>query len=562
MTDTQADLLNANNSRYIPLIPTNGSVFAPGQKLIFEIDPSLGYLKGRDAYLTFDVVNNSQDAARWAFPQGAGVSSLIARVDIYSRTTGQLLESLDNYNQWIGTENQYIRDDFTNIQALEGLSHPNYSWTNYYAQGLAQGQNAITRHRVILKPQEVENSMMSPLLADSKTPAYVTRRFVVPLKCGVFRWWDTEKMVPVLNLGGLRIELNLAPVSQVCLRLGATTKFPNDTVIRPEHPWDLVNEGIRLNEIAHGGGAVAQVGTLETASNGYIATVIDSGLAIGNWVWIYSQASADPNYHNGQGFHTQIADLEMDGTPVAGRCLITFNPPLPDPAADINDAYLKVDPSYHNYSVQGCELKIAQTVMPENAKGQLAMATQYEFTSYDVFLDTIPASVNRHQSLIPSVATRGTAIFEVFSDVNNEDNMGRMSYYTGIGPTELKCSNVLYFINNRPFPLRGYDPRNIGEKALTMNELTKALTTISKPPLNLGNTEFGNIMDYSNTWLLARELARGVFVYNLKNAEPELRMVFTGTRDGGNDVGNVRIRHYVFSKKVVDISEKGIMVEI
>lgn len=559
MTESGPEVLNAGNSRYIPLIPTNGNTFNPGQKIIFEVDPSLGYLKGRDAYLTFDVVNSSADASRWAFPQGAGVSSLISRVDIYSRTTGQLLESLENYNQWIGTENQFIRDDFTNLQALEGLSHPPQSWTNFYDGALAQNANAITRQRVTLRPEELENSMVSPMLADGATPAYLTRRFVVPLKCGVFRWWDSEKMVPVLNLGGLRIELTLAPVTQVCKRLGVTVSLAGDQ--NAPKGLDLVNAGFRLRPLAHGAGAIPNpVGSLETASNGFIAAPINSGLAVGNNVIIKSPTAAAGPYH-GAGFSTTITAIANSAT--AGRLNLSFNPQLPDPgAADVNDAYLYVDTSATTYSVQGCELKIAQTVMPENAKGQLAQATQYEFTSFDVFLDTIPASVNRHQSLIPSVATKATAIFEIFSDVNNEDNMGIMSYYSGIGPTELKCNNVTYFINNKPFPLRGYDPRNIGEKALTMNELVKALTTISKPPLSLGNTEGGNVMDYTNTFLLARELSRGVYVYSLKNAEPELRLQFTGTRDQATDVGNVRIRHYVFSKKLIDISAKGIMVEI
>ena len=53
-------------SKFISLVPTNGTEFTvqSGQKLIFELNPSLGLVKGRDSYLTFDVLNNSSDKQR------------------------------------------------------------------------------------------------------------------------------------------------------------------------------------------------------------------------------------------------------------------------------------------------------------------------------------------------------------------------------------------------------------------------------------------------------------------------------------------------------------------
>ena len=39
-----------NNAKYVSIIPENGTEFSPAQKIIFNLDPSLGWIKGRDSY--------------------------------------------------------------------------------------------------------------------------------------------------------------------------------------------------------------------------------------------------------------------------------------------------------------------------------------------------------------------------------------------------------------------------------------------------------------------------------------------------------------------------------
>ena len=50
----------------ISLIPNNGTEFSvtSGQKVIFEVPPDVGFVKGRDSYLTFDVKNTTSDNRR------------------------------------------------------------------------------------------------------------------------------------------------------------------------------------------------------------------------------------------------------------------------------------------------------------------------------------------------------------------------------------------------------------------------------------------------------------------------------------------------------------------
>ena len=83
------------------------------------------------------------------------------------------------------------------------------------------------------------------------------------------------------------------------------------------------------------------------------------------------------------------------------------------------------------------------------------------------------------------------------------------------------------------------------------------MRTINKVPQNLGSGERGNLNDYSNTFLVSRELARGDFVFDLRNSEPEIRMGFSNTRTDVN-----RVNTYVFSRKIIDVSPSGLMVEL
>ena len=97
----------AENSKFIALVADNGTEFTSEQKAIFTIHPDIGFVKGKDSYLSFDILNTCPNSRVCLFPTTAGASSVIDRMDIFSLANGQLLESLTNYNLWSSIENQY-----------------------------------------------------------------------------------------------------------------------------------------------------------------------------------------------------------------------------------------------------------------------------------------------------------------------------------------------------------------------------------------------------------------------------------------------------------------------
>lgn len=541
MTDK---IVNSQNSSFISLVPTTQTTFTENGQMIFEVDESLGYIKGRDSYLVLDVENTSADFSRWSFPNGVGASALIKRLEIYSRSTGQLLEALDNYNMWCGIENQYMRDDFSMEQREQGVGTPTFQHVNGY-----DGAGTVFRNQVNLDPTLIENSMVSPIQSDGKTPKYFNRQFVVPIKSGIFsRWWDSEKLCPVLNFGGLRMVFTFAPNSEVCTRLGFAPKLPADAksgLVR-----SLVSDGIKV--LANGG--PTPPGLIETdpaEERGYLPNIKDCGLVVGMKVTlkgtINGTASSTANF--------TITDIAKHPTAVGRLQFSVSGTAVPTFGADCS---LFVDTSEHpKFKVNKAELRVLQMVVPKDGMDKLAKPMKYEFTSYDNFFNTLPTSVLRHQVPIQSVATKGRFIFTHFVDSSKEANQDHKSYYSGTSPTEIHLNSAQLFINNRNYPLQAIDPRKYHDKPLMLNELVKALGSINKSAMNLGSNEKGQLEDYSNTFLYARELARGDFVYSLRNAEPEVRLGFTQTRSSP-----IRCNSFVFSRKVVDVSPQGLMVEL
>lgn len=199
-------------------------------------------------------------------------------------------------------------------------------------------------------------------------------------------------------------------------------------------------------------------------------------------------------------------------------------------------------------------------VAPNAQQGQdLTSAINYEFTSYDLFMDNIPTTSLRHQVPIHSVASKAKALMTIMYDTAGETNLASQTYYNGVMDTTALTTGylneIVYFINNKLYPLRSYNPQRHSDRVLNLNELVKAFSVINKPVLSLGSAVEGNLEDYVNTQLVCRELARGDFVFDLRNAEPEIRLGFSAARPQ-----NLRVNTFAWSKKIVSTSSAGVQV--
>ena len=526
-----APVVESVNTKYISIVPENGEQFNPGQKIIYNLEPNIGFMK-RDSYFIFDLLNTTPDFGRYGLNALAGVHSIVENIRIYSKMTGVLLESCENYGQIQGLIHQYGFDDREDVVAKEGVGLP--CMAKFNALGGAS-------NRSLLESQEIENQRLSPV-DTAGNPKFTQQRYIMSLRCGIFRYFDEERLIPILNFGGLRIEINLQRPELVMQKLtcsvastASPTGFANS---------DLVNTGVAFAASTAGAGAN---GALTILGVGQVA---NCGFAVGNNIRIEGVETAGGAAVDVSRTITAIVDAAA-----ANTTTITFaGGLLNDLDANGTIKYITtITPP--NYQVFNTEMRVCQVVPTPQQESDLRQSLNYEFTTWDLFLDNIPTAGARHQTPINSVASKALAIMSIPYDSSQEQNLANQQYYSGDVPTNLNLNSVQFFINNRLYPLRAYNPSTLADRVLSLNETQKALKAVGISPLCLGRNIGADMENYCQTFLLSRELARNGFVFDLRNAEAEIRTSYSGTR-----TNITRVNTFVFSKKIIETTESGVAV--
>lgn len=510
---------STSQSKMISLVPTNGTEFSieSGKKVIFEVPANLSLIKGRDSYLTLDIVNTSSDFSRLMLETTAGADSIMSRVDIYSLQHGTHLETLNNYNQWVSISNQYLYEDKTNLQTLTGCGHQVYSQTD---------NKAGATQPVVGQANFVEDTVLSPITT-AGVQVYNFRRYTTPLKAGIFRWWDDERLCPVLALGGLRIEITLESPKTCLHYISGVAQDLTKYEINPNSASGIVMDD-------NGSGA-----PLNTVSSTKVFNnVEESGFAIGNLITINHDL-------------VSITDGVISGLAIApsGKLNITFTgTAVPDGATGVR-VVLRNDT---RSAVVRPQLRVVSMSAPQDAISKMSGGFQYEFTSWDMLLSSLIASSLRHEAEINSVASRALCIITAFTNLDILEGAQTSGLFAGQTPAELNLNSVQYFMDNKLQPVRAYNPTKTVDKVVVMNEIVKSFASISYEALDLGNADGRNLEEYTNNFVIGRQLAKRGFYYNLRDAEPQIRLGFSGTR-----TSNVQVNNFVWSKKIVNVSADG-----
>lgn len=549
--NANAQVVSSSNTKYISIVPENGEQFNPTQKIIYNIEPNIGYIK-KDTYLVLDVQNTSQAAAMIAFPQQVGAHALIDNIRIYSKMTGVLLESLENYSQIQSLLNQYGYDDKTQLQLKEGVGEPCCSSINLVQNA---GANPSSSASMGTSARAISNLQLSPL-GDNPAPAtpkYVARRFCIPLRCGLFRTFDSEKLIPILNMGGLRIEINLNPTALSVVRLCGAQVSAVNPFESAQVDWINTGAGIAVR------GAPSNQFVLDGSWD-----YKKLGLCVGNSIRVWDVGVLNEVRNitaiaaNGGQEGARTITITFDQGTIAAtsaNAVVFTSVGIAGNNAGQGNAVNTLGLNAPNWLITNTELRICQVVpTPEQTK-TLTGELKYEFTSYDVFLDNIDGGTLRHQVPINSVSSKALGILSIPYRADFERNACVPSYYGGINPSVSLLNSVQFFINNKLYPLRNYNPSHLTDRVICLNETVKALKAVGIPPKMLGLNQYGLAENYNNLFVVSRELARNGFVFDLRNAEGEVRLGFSGTR-----TFRTRVNSFVFSKKVIETTAAGIQV--
>ena len=571
-------MVASQSSQYISIVPENGEQFNPQQKIIYNIEPEIGYIKN-DSYIVFDVLNNSADKGRYTFQKNLGAHAIIDRVDIYSKETGILLESNTNYGEWCNVLHQYLYDDNSNLQNSQGVGKPVQSWEH---RVLPDANGASTASRSLASSIDIENNQLSPVNLDTDggngdttgkaggSPAYATRRFCIPLKVGLFGAYEgnVEKAIPVLNFGGLRIEITLASAKKALQPLCLTDiKLTNNNEANKKRHTDWLVGAINVVDGTDQRGNSTlelKISSGSTAAGFSASHLQDLGICFGNKMkWVGTNTADAALTYTGtvskmEGATAQDVIIDGNTKSVYQTMKITLDNISPAAGANgVKPGLLTRVLDDCNYKVMNTEFRLKQIVAPPQVADATMKGINYEFLGYEVFMNNIPTGSMRHQIPINSVASKAVATFTILHDSSNGEGETYSSadVFNGILPDVANLNEVVYWINNKMYPLRAYNPQHKGDKCLALNELVKAFRACGLQPANLGNMDFGNGENYTNTPMICRELAKSGFVFDLRNAEPELRLSFSATR-----ANILRANTFVFSKKIIQTTATGLQV--
>jgi len=518
-----SDSVRALSSQVLSLVPTNQQQFSPGQKCIIDIPPNIQYLKGSKAgsYLVLDVLNNTPTFERWMLASSG--HGLISQIDIFAGAVGGgiLLESLTNYAQISAAIDLYTHNDYSPLQSKEGLREP--AFPGYSTSLTDVGESRLITTSSV--KEDAINGQFSPIATDG-TPKYVSRRICLGLKSGILNYFDEEKLVPNMALGGIRLEITFASADECLAKISGKIS----TITEPVRLFADAGEGLTTS---------GQTGTTITIPD---TTIRDSGLAIGNSITVEDNVPTAQDLvilamtQNGTDLELTTATITVANT--AGHVRINS-------AVDLS------------YRITKAEFRCMEIVPPDAlAKKAMAGGVKYQFRTWKHFIDTIPSTSRSHVVELQSVASRAKGLMSMFVDADTATNKNTPNTLVGINADRLNMNSYQYFIGNKLFPLRRVDPRVKRDKVLTQNELVKAMSSTGRMVLSLGSSKKFDLGAYTSIFMIGRELARGQYSVALKDLEPQIRLGFSAGR-----TFNTRVHTFIMEDNVIISDASGLRVE-
>tara|TARA_R110002012_G_scaffold318834_1_gene537876 strand:- start:10242 stop:11828 length:1587 start_codon:yes stop_codon:yes gene_type:complete len=435
----------------------------------------------------------------------AGVHSLIREVQIYDGQNQQLLEQLENYNNWTAQKFHYDKTPgLTNLRALmEGQSRVQGNFlTSLYWSG-----NAVPG-TIAYRPVEV----------------------CIPLHMsGIL---SGRKVFPCLLTNGLRIRITLAEQTQALLcftQVGVVNNVPpaiDAATAGVEAPVATeMNNGVGGDAYFESAVAIAAAATPTLTLRGAGATAPNINATAGN---VPFRKGQQVGYQDTAGkiFNAGIIDtIAVAGANIVITLTAPFTPAAADVAAIGAEIFVFSSSMTADYEVRNVDMicsvvQASQQVLSGMMKKVASGSVKLDYNSFNIYRDNLNSRVNRPNINFNTTEHRAMSVVSFPMGTSNSLQL------TNFKPVRDGMTSYQYNIANRLTPNRRVDVARVAAladslswNAIHQHELEKALARWKTAPRFLANN--------SNAFAIGRELAKIGHSFNANDQEVRLDLEYS-----------------------------------
>ena len=585
---TQVSVPSTNGRSY------SATAGSSGQRMDFEIPPTVKFMDGKNSYLQFDVkLEAGALPTRLTLDPFIGGQSLVKNIRIYSGSRAVLLEEISDYNAKVQIQYSYDTDDsLKKMRAMKEGSLVQAVRTRG-TMGTSVSNNTDLMNNPYFKPKLVNAVGVNWGVND-----FVTAKLSLPIHTGIFA--DSSKIFPVMMTQGLFVEIDLEDPARVIKQL--------DSVNR--------NRRLKQNPFFHGidaaGGALTLAATERTAiflgkQNG-VRTVEDCPFVVGERIGICSKDNADTqaNLTIGQaavtasgvlitnidvsggfvrltteGFRNSLLAAQGGGVAVTSNNFVLYSTAigvqfvapltLYDAKYEISNAEIVVakvecDPRYEEGMI--CKMReggsieldihsctnIKHSLLASNRQATVDLACSNTRVKSTIIMPT-DASVYNTAQLVGGL--------EATYDIENTTTMDNRLHSIRSGQTGIidQLSNYQMLVDQKLVPSRPIVVSKINKgvsiAAQPLIELEKALNQAGIVPRSFA--------EYNRNFLIGRAYSLDDGVANLNNVSNQLQLQYNESTVAGVDRPSTKdklLMAFIFHLRRISIKQDSISVTL
>ena len=561
------------SQKSISIPSQNGLEYSAGQRVIFEIPPSVEFIQPRECYLRWDVelkLPAGKLPTKLQLDETLGAQSLIKDIRIYSGGAGKiLLEELQNYNVLTNVKYSYETSDV--LRKKRALTEGS-TYHSVATRGTCGGTESH-KNNVIENPYfKVKSGATSTTWTDAD---FLKVKCLLPIQTGIFQ---NSKVFPVMMTEGLEIDILLEDNNKVMRQLDQCMRLKRHTFMPIYHSKNGSLEGPDATNNA------TDFQTIFLANDNMINSVESVPFCVGEEIQFVALATGTPvvpapvcKISSISACTTNgLVQLDFSASGQVGTSITALG------------TYGVVSNSVENestydatYTLSDCQLVLQQLEMPQGYKNTMMKmmkeggSMNYDFLSFtnykysqlagDIVANIrLPLNMSRAKAIlaVPTDATTynsanritGKGTYTYFDDDDHTSDKVMNSDKSGLVGIIDRLQDYQFFYDGKLNPSRRVDTSKtatqmaVGQQGLI--ELEKALSMSNIIPYSF--------LSFQENFVIGRALSLHNGVYDTRGKDFNLQVEYTAGTPQKNKLWN----NYVSHLRRIEFTANGISLQV